>query len=309
MAYFDETALTNFQARYGTDIIDNDYPTNEFIENILARKTVRRFDTTRSVDTRLYSKLIAAAQSSPTSSMIQPWSVILVKSLEQKLKIVKPENHKFLGEIPNKVGESDPLNITAITECDAVAIWCLDHSIIDRVVSDLELYQDKLDIAHLRDEIVSNVNDFDITTRSLTDATIAAQTFCLAAESMGLGTMYCGSIRSIDLSGDFHIPDRVLPLFGICVGYPKDKILNPWGDVKQNEGPVYIKPRLSQEIIVHAEFYKPLDFEKVKEYNSLMKRFYQNHNKQDDWFDRVIRRSSKFYQRFKELVQKHKFFI
>ena len=308
MLNFDETELSAFQARYGQTIPDNNYPTNEFIENILTRKTIRRFDTTRAVDPELYRKLIAAAQSSPTSSMIQPWSIIVVKSLEQKLKILKPENYPFLGAVANKVGELDPLNITAIKECDAVFIWCLDHSIIDRVVSNPELYKEKLDIAHLRDEILSNVNDFDIEIRSMTDAIIAAQTFCLAAESIGLGTMYCGSIRSLDLSEDLQIPTRVIPLFGICVGYPKEKILNPWGDIKQNAGPVYIKPRLPQEIVVHYEFYKTLDFEKVKEYNLLMKHFYKKNIQQTDLFDRVIRRSSKFYQRFKERCQKNKFF-
>jgi nitroreductase len=307
MLNFEETELSAFQARYGQAIPDNDYPTNEFIENILTRKTIRRFDTKRSVDPKLYSKLIAAAQSSPTSSMLQPWSVIAVKSLKQRAKITAEKNYAYLGAVPNKAEQfPDALNIISILECDTLFIWCLDHSIIDKILSDPSLYTPEL--AQWQETILQDSKNFDIESRSMTDAIIAAQTFCLAAESMGLGTMYCGSIRSIDLSEDFQIPERVLPLFGICVGYPKPVLLNPWGDIKKVFSPVYTKPRLPQELIFHQETYKPLDFEKVKEYNSLMEKYYAYYIMGTDWFNRVIKRNLKIIPRFKELCQKYKFF-
>lgn len=306
MKFFDETNLSNFQARYGTDIPDNDYPTNEFIEQILSRKTIRRFDSTKQVHPKLYEKLIAAAQSAPTSSMLQPWSVIAVKSFAQRSKILAPKNRKLLGFIPNSTEKvPDIANLFAISECDTLFIWLVDHNIINAVINSSEVYDKHPNLAEFKDIAIESSTTFDIATRSMTDAIIAAQTFVLAAESVGLGTMYCGALRSIDLKEDFNLPSGCVPLFGICVGYPKQLPLSPFGlSPKDAEQPVYIKPRLPQSLILHHDTYQSLDFDKVKEYNNLMERFYHFYKHKLDWFDRVVRRTNRVGEYFFQIFKK-----
>jgi nitroreductase len=308
---FNEVPLSKFQARYGEELPDNTFPTNRFIETIISRKTVRRF-TSQQIDPLLLEKLFAAAQSAPTSSMIQPWSVITITTPEQKLKFMTGENREHLGIKPHnnlRNTPSDPHNITAITECAVFLVWLVDCTIMDNIFLDPSIDQTHPDLNELRKSAheASRYAKFEL--RSITDAIIAAQTFVLAAESMGLGTMYCGSLRTMDLKKDLNLPDRVMPLFGICLGYPKNH-LDATGQLRNFDVPLFAKPRLPQDLVIHKEVYSPIDFEKVKKYNNLMKKFYEVSNLKYDWFDRVVRRTQIYKGinlKFRALMDKYGF--
>lgn len=82
-----------------------------------------------------------------------------------------------------------------------------------------------------RHELIGEMEDKDVTVSlestekfmvALIDAALAAQNAALAAESMGLGICYIGGIRNNleDVSALLKVPDRVIPLFAITVGYP-----------------------------------------------------------------------------------------
>ena len=138
---FYETPLSTFQARYGEAIPDNTYPTNEFIEKILSRKTIRRFKT-KKIDPKLFEKLIAAAQSAPTGSMIQPWSVIVVESPEARLKLFEGDFKEHMGILPNSKlngKASDSHNFNAIMECSMLLIWLVDCTIPETIFTDPSL--------------------------------------------------------------------------------------------------------------------------------------------------------------------------
>lgn len=308
---FYEVPLSNFQARYGEEIPDNNFPTNKFIENIISRKTVRRFKS-KQIDPLLLEKLFAAAQSAPTSSMIQPWSVITLTTPEQKLKFLTGKNKDHLGIKPHgnlRNTPSDSHNITAISECAVFLVWLVDCTIMEQIFLDPSIEQTHPDLTELRKSAHEASRHVNFELRSITDAIIAAQTFVLAAESMGLGTMYCGSIRTMDLKKDFNLPERVMPLFGICLGYPKDH-LDAGGQVWDFSIPLYVKPRLPQDLVIHKEVYTPKDFEKVKKYNNLLKKFYEITKLKYDWFDRVVRRTQ-IYQSinltYRSLIDKYGF--
>ena len=71
----------------------------------------------------------------------------------------------------------------------------------------------------------------------LTDATIAAQNMVVAAESLGMGTVFLGSLHNdaqqiIDLLG---LPEYTFPAVGLAVGWP-------------NQEP-QLKPRLPKEVM------------------------------------------------------------
>ncbi len=310
---FNETTLSKFQARYGQEIPDNHYPSNQFIEQLLARKSIRRFNN-KKIDPKLIEKLLAAAQSAPTSSMLQPWSVISL-SEEKRRVLYNQRNSHWLGETkanPDQLRTpTDPGNLRALKECSHFFIWLVDCSILDYVFSDPSLDKKYKDLKIQRERGSRASQELHYELRSIIDTVIAAQTFSLAAESLGLGVMYMGSVRNMDLQEEFSIPDHVMPLFGMCVGYPLSNDLNPFGAGKIDQyekKPSHIKPRLPQELIYHQDEYKPLDVEKLHEYNSLMESFYSYYELGRDWFYRVIDRTFPLSNSFKKLAVKYGFF-
>lgn len=79
------------------------------------------------------------------------------------------------------------------------------------------------------------------------DTAMMAQNALIAAESLGLGGVYIGGLRNnIEaVTKLLKLPQHVLPLFGLCLGWPAD---NP-----------DLKPRLPASILVHENSYQPLD--------------------------------------------------
>ena len=314
--------LSGFQQRYGGGI-DNTFPANEFIENIIKRKTVRRF-TDQKIDPLLVEKLFAAAQSSPTSSMFQTWSAVVIESKENREKIFfsSVRNRSIMGLAVDVLKDgklitipaSDSVNYNAVMECDLFVVWCVDLSRVNTILNDPEVKTLYSEDKAMKSQEAFCYSSYEI--RSICDAVISAQTFCLSAESMGLGTMYCGSVKSIDLFDSLKLSKKVLPVFGICVGYPKENLnfFPEWG--KENLGNKkinYPKPRLPQHLVVHKEKYNIADITEIKKYNLLMTKFYEYCGlvKSMDWFERIIVRTqlhnaSEFYMK---LVNKYGFWF
>lgn len=80
---------------------------------------------------------------------------------------------------------------------------------------------------------------------SVLDIGIISQTAAIAAESLGLGTVFLGSMRN-DIGAVQEIlgvPQDVVPFLGLAIGY---------GDPSENAG---VKPRLPMELFVHHDHY------------------------------------------------------
>ena len=320
---FFETALSDFQKRYGKAIPDNTYPTNKFIEGIIKRKTVRRF-TDQKINPALLEKLFAAAQSSPTSSMFQTWCAIVVEDKVHREEIFFSDVNRIHmgladrtikhGGTDKNIGAADKSNYNAVMECDLFVVWCVDLSRVNTILNDLEVKTLYSEDKAMKSQEAFSYSSYEI--RSICDAVISAQTFCLSAESMGLGTMYCGSVKSIDLFDALKLPKKVLPIFGICVGYPKENLnfFPEWGrENTSNKKINYPKPRLPQHLVVHKEEYNMADINEIKKYNLLMTKFYEYCGlvKSMDWFERIIVRTqlhnaSEFYMK---LVNKYGFWF
>jgi nitroreductase len=314
-----EQELSDFQQRYGGGL-DNICITNEFVENIIKRKTVRKF-TNQKIDSTLVEKLFAAAQSAPTSSMFQTWSAIIIedKTNRENIFFNNPRNRGLMGLndryiVKNgkqvNIGPADSVNYTSVMGCDLFIVWCVDLHKIDAILNDNEIKNMyPLDTIELSREAFQYAN-YEI--RSMCDAIVSAQTFCLAAESMGLGTQYCGSIKCIDLTESLNLPKRVMPLFGICVGYP-EKDLDFLGVVKTSNKQEYLKPRLPQQVMVHKEQYQKINMNIIKQYNLLMRKFYHYYGMftATDWIERIIIRTQlRDPQRlYKKLINKYDFWF
>jgi nitroreductase len=93
---------------------------------------------------------------------------------------------------------------------------------------------------------------------AMVDATLAAQRLIDAAESAGLGTVCVGGILNgiqevVEL---LALPSGVLPLFGLCVGWPGEEP----GE----------RPRVAMASVLHTDRYHDQDVEAIERDLSLM---------------------------------------
>lgn len=97
------------------------------------------------------------------------------------------------------------------------------------------------------------------------DAGLVAQNALTAAESMGLGGVFIGGVRSNinELTEVLNLPKYVIPLVGLCIGHPA-------GDKPE------LKPRLPQSMVMHENHYHSLDKEHLANYDKTMLEYYKN---------------------------------
>ena len=111
------------------------------------------------------------------------------------------------------------------------------------------------------------------------DGAIMGQNALLAAQSLGLGGVYIGGLRNhpAEVSELLGLPDRVIPLFGLCLGHP----------AQQPEQ----KPRLPRALVVHQERYqRELDRDLLAHYDQQIEAYYQarsSNNKQQTWSGQI----------------------
>lgn len=107
------------------------------------------------------------------------------------------------------------------------------------------------------------------------DALIAAQTFCIAAESVGLGICYLGTTtyNAQEIIDALQLPKLVVPITTITVGYPADK-------PEQTD-------RLPMNAVVHNETYRDFSANDIdelyaeKENSEFYKQFVAENNKEN----------------------------
>ncbi|MDD5228223.1 MAG: NADPH-dependent oxidoreductase [Methylococcales bacterium] len=178
--------------------------------------------------------MIAAAQSAASSSNLQLWSVVAITNAERKQR---------LSELAN--------NQSQITQAPLFLVWLADVSRLEKI-----MIKDNLD--------TQGLHQLDLFLIAIIDAALAAQNAVIAAEAQGYGTVYIGALRNnvARVSAELQLPNGVFPVFGLCVGYP-----NP-------EKKIGVKPRLSQESVLHKEVYQPNELA-IDAYNDVMTTFYQ----------------------------------
>lgn len=112
------------------------------------------------------------------------------------------------------------------------------------------------------------------------DTAMMGQSALMAAESLGLGGVYIGGIRNSieEVTRLLALPEHVLPLFGLCLGWPAD---NP-----------DLKPRLPAEIIMHENHYHALSPDALADYDECLAQYYMSrssNNRRDTWSDHIRR--------------------
>ena len=183
-------------------------------ELVMKRRSVRNFKD-QPIPQEIINQLLDAANNAPSGGNIQPLSIIIVKESENRAKLAE-----IVGNQPWV--KNAPLSM----------IFCLDYNRVKRwaVLNGTEFKGDQA------------FSHFMI---SYADVMCAAQSVVLLAESLGLGSVYVGTILSyMDKAREqFSIPEFVLPMMVLSLGYPKSI-------------PRTI-PKLERDVIVHQEQYQP----------------------------------------------------
>jgi nitroreductase len=246
-------ALAN---RYGADALEDwqgapDGPWNETIAIMLDHRSVRGYKPDP-VPPGTLETLIAAAQSAATSSNMQWWSAIAVSD---------PAKKKVLAEIAG--GQKH------IEQCPLYIAWVADMSRNARI-SEAE----KTDF-----ETMPWLETFMV---ACIDAALAAQNAVVAAQSLGLRTVYIGAMRNdpIRVAELLGLPPQSFVVFGLCVGHADGKA----------EGEV--KPRLPQSTVLHHNRYDATQEATQRAvYDAEMSRFSARHELQAaTWTQRVLNR-------------------
>lgn len=228
-----------YQKRFGNTVEDSKYPTNDFIEQVLGRFTVRGFKDQPLEEGQL-ELLVAAAQSAPTSGMLQTWSVLALTDKESRQRLINtPRAQHTMGSV-------DSYNTIALNRCSVFLIWLADLHRADSILK-AHAVERNLDA-----DLLLQTSRAEYHLKAIIDATIAAQTFCLAAESQGLGVMYCGAIRQLPAQhfiDNFNLPRLTFPIFGMAVGHTSEllRAVKP------------IRPRFPTDIVLHHGSYKTFD--------------------------------------------------
>jgi FMN reductase (NADPH) len=189
--------------------------------------SVRSYQS-EAVPQAMVEAIVAAAQRTSSSSNLQTYSVVAVTDPATRAQLAE-----YCGNQPH------------VAQAPVFLTWCADLARLERVC-ELRGYH----------QVTDHVESFLI---AAVDAAIAAQTAALAAESLGLGICYIGSIRNrpqavIDL---LHLPRLVFPITGLTVGWP-------------GEAPM-IRPRLPLNEVLHWETYDTADRdEALYEYDRAM---------------------------------------
>ncbi|QLE54389.1 NADPH-dependent oxidoreductase [Nostoc sp. TCL26-01] len=238
--------------RYGVDTFNADILGNETISNLLSHRSIRAY-LSDTLPANTLETLIAAAQSASTSSNLQTWSVVAVEDTTRKEK---------LSQLAN--------NQAHIRQCPLFLVWLADLARLTYIAENQGLPYEGL-------------NYLEMFLTATIDAALAAQNAVVAAESLGLGTVYIGALRNHPeaVAEVLNLPPHVVAVFGLCVGYA-DSSVN-----------VEVKPRLPQAAVLHRETYQ-LDKQdqEIAVYNQIMKAFYtaQQMNVPGDWSEHSTKR-------------------
>lgn len=205
---------------------------NEIIKVQLAHRTIREF-TDEKLSDDVFAQLMEVARRTATSNGMQAASIIRVRNPEIKKKVSKVCNQEY------------------IARATEILIFIVDQ------------YRNS-QIAKEKNSTDECARDMDNFFSAYTDAVLMAQNVVNAAESLGLGTFYMGSILNDteEIGKILNLPQLTFPALGVALGYP-------------NQDP-QMKPRMDMKYRVFEDTYKKYDnyLEELKEYDEEMTTYY-----------------------------------
>ena len=235
-------------ARYGDPAlflgVDNDV-----LRLQLAHRSVRKFGSREVTDDEL-TALVAAAQSAPTSSNLQPWSVVAIRDPQRKARLAElAANQAFIAQAP------------------LFLVWVADLSRARRLAEHAGTH-------------VAAADYLETTLIGFIDTALAAQNAVIAAHSLGLGSVFVGAIRNKpeQVAAELRLPPHAVAAFGLAVGTP---------DPTEHAG---VKPRLPQGAVLHHEQYDASADAHIAAYDERLSAYNTRFGLTGNWTSRVLER-------------------
>lgn len=210
---------------------------------MLNRTSIRRFRKDP-VGEEVLKRILLVGQRAPSPGGFQVYSLITVDDAEKLSRIGEATGQRFIAKAP------------------VFILVCVDISrfrmVLDRLGHDYHLRHGEGLYAKLF---------------SIVEISMVAQNMATAALLMGLGSCFVGAVfyAMKEVSEVLGLPQRVIPLLGLCLGYPA-------------ESPP-LRPRWPLEAVVHRNKYREITTQEINNYLSLadeeMKReeYYQKYSK------------------------------
>lgn len=157
------------------------------LEEIISRRSIRKYDDKKPVESEKVIELIDSARLAPSGSNTQPWHFIVAKSDLKRQELADVcHNQKWMTSAP-------------------VFIACV-ADIHSRISEDVELTIDENSPEHELKEIIR-------------DTSIAIEHLVLCAEKLGLGTCWVGWFTQEEIRPVLNIPSDKYVVAVITVGY------------------------------------------------------------------------------------------
>lgn len=246
------------------------------IDTMLQHRSIRNFSE-KPVEKAVLDQILAAACNGSTMGGMQLFSIIVTQDKAMMQKMAP-------AHFNQPIATNAPLILT----------FCADFHRFDRYC----------ECRHTPTDAYHNMQAYQW---AVTDALIAAQNACVAAESLGLGLCWLGTItyNTPQFIEALQLPEHVVPVACIPMGYPAT-----------NDTPLTTK--ISWPNLVHQETYQEYSDEAINEMYAPMENCPNNVNMlKDNGFenlaqDYVMRRYKKedneyFSQVLKDTLQKQGF--
>ena len=193
---------------------DKAYP-NPTSKLLVERASCRDFSDEK-IPPDVLQLVLEAGTHAPNGWNLQPYSIIKIENDETKRKLAQMCGQDFIGQAP------------------VLLLFCIDWQRVERWA--------RLSVAPFT--ATSSFAHFWI---SFQDTILCAQSLCVAAESVGLGSVYIGAVVEFlaEIRNMFQLPPRVLPVVLLCLGYPKSR--------------PQPQKKLGPDVIVHAEKYREME--------------------------------------------------
>ncbi|MCS7364615.1 MAG: nitroreductase family protein [archaeon GB-1867-035] len=229
----------------------------EVLDVIMKRRTIRKFKS-KTIPEEAVIQIIKAGQRAPSACSLQTYSIIWVKDEEKRRALWEAcGKQPFILEAP-----------VTLTICADV------KKLID--IMNARGYQTSLEMGL----------GYAVKMFAIIDAALAAENMVLAAEALGLGSVFIGSaLANPKVIEILNIPKGVLPISLLCIGYPDE---NP-----------PIRPRLPLETVLFIDSYKQLSKTELEKSVNYMNEklaeegYYTKYSKRSTdfkWIDNVKRK-------------------
>ncbi len=199
---------------------------------IKTRRSIRKF-LTDDIPDEMVEQLLEAARLAPSASNRQPWRFVVTRDKEIKKELFRIcMRQKFIEEAPVVFVCFGDMNRYSLDAKKKRRQEFRDFGVLETLsgkVAEPE-YQAHKDTESIpREELITPV---------VANAYIAIEHIVLMAQALGLASCWVGAFEdAAELNRLFNLPDTLVPLIVLPVGYPDGKIPSQ-------------RPRLSREDIL-----------------------------------------------------------